>query len=170
MRNVRSAEKFLLIGYSIVLLFMLLHDWVPLGPLNDVEAIKAAKSSGELVTTTLIGVIQIVLLMTIILIYIGRKYPLWIKLWLMIHPSCIFIGAILSWWVPYLFGIGAEVKVADYTLMFSNTHSFLPVMNGIVPNTIHLIFHLSLFLCICITIYLNMTQNKIKKIQRDSIA
>jgi len=70
-----------------------------------------------------------------ILFFIGKRYPILIKIWLIVHPLCIFLGAIMAWWVPYLFGIGAEERVERYNAMFGNTHAFLPVMNGIVPNT-----------------------------------
>ncbi|MFD2043493.1 hypothetical protein ACFSTA_03785 [Ornithinibacillus salinisoli] len=158
-RKIRMSEKLLIFCYSIVLLFLLLHDWVPLGTLNDVEAVKADKSTNELLLTTLIGVTQILLLMGIVLFYFGRKHPLWIKLWLIIHPACIFAGAIMDWWLPYLFGIGAEERVERYSQMFGDTHAFLPVMHGIVPNTLHTIFHMSLFFCIILMIYISLTKN-----------
>lgn len=162
-RNVRTSEKFLILGYSLILIFMLVQDWVSLGSLNDIEAITANKSSNELIVVTLIGVVQILLLMGIILFFLGKRYPLWAKLWLIIHPLCILSGAIMSWWIPYLFGIGAEEKAERFNNMFGNTHSFLPVMNGIVPNTLHTIFHLVLFLCIILTIYIFFTRHNNRK-------
>lgn len=37
-RQIRLQEIFLSIGLCLILLFMLVHDWVPLGKLNDVQA------------------------------------------------------------------------------------------------------------------------------------
>jgi hypothetical protein len=133
---------------------MIVQDWIPLGALNDVEAIAATQSTSELITTTLIGVIQILLLLGGVLFFIGKKYPVWAKIWLIIHPACIFIGALVAWWIPYLFGVGAEARVDRYNVIFGNTHAFLPVINGIVPNTLHTLFHLILFTCIVLTIYI----------------
>lgn len=162
-RKVRLSEKLLLIGFSFILLFMVIHDWVPLGSLNDVEAIAADRSVSELLIVTFIGVAQILLLMGFVLFFMGKKYPIWIKLWLVIHQIFIFTGAILDWWIPYFTGYGAEERVERYTQMFGNTHSFLPEMHGIVPNTIHTLFHTTLFICIILTIYIILTDRKKEK-------
>ncbi|WP_096271527.1 hypothetical protein [Paucisalibacillus globulus] len=159
MRKIRFSEKVLLIGYCFILLFMIVQDWVPLGSLNDIDAIKQVKTTNELLLVTLIGVLQVTFLIFLILLFIGKRYPLFLKLWLIIHPSCIFAGVLMSWWIPYLTGIGAAEKVASYTSMFGNTHTFLPVMNGIVPNTLHTLFHASLFCCILVSIYIFVTDS-----------
>ncbi|MFK4997462.1 hypothetical protein ACI2OX_07640 [Bacillus sp. N9] len=87
--------------FSIILLFMIVQDWVPLGSLNDIQAISAARSFNELVIVTMIGVVQILLLMGLVLIFMGKRYPIWIKLWLIIHQACIFAGVLIDWWIPY---------------------------------------------------------------------
>ena len=153
-RKIRKSEKILLFGLSLLFLFMMVHDWIPLGSLNDIQDVSAENSKKELVIATSIGAVQILLLMAILLLFIGKKYPVWAKLWLIIHPSCIFVGAMMSWWIPYLFGIGAEERAERYRVIFGNTHSFLPVKNGIVPNTLHSLFHLTLLLCIILVIYI----------------
>ena len=159
-REIRVQEKFLIAGYGLILLFMFVQDWVPLGPLNDIQAIAQENSARELIVVTLIGLVQIVILMVLILCFIGRRYPIWAKIWLIIHPSCIFAGVLMAWWIPYFFGFGAEEKAERYQTMFGNTHSFLPVMHGIVPNTLHTIFHVTLFLCILLTIYISFRDRK----------
>lgn len=131
-----------------------------LGPLNDIQAIAQENSTRELIVVTLIGVVQIVILMVLILCFIGKRYPIWAKVWLIIHSSCIFAGVLMAWWIPYFFGFGAEEKAERYQTMFGNTHSFLPVMHGIVPNTLHTIFHVTLFLCILLTIYISFRDRK----------
>ena len=168
-RNVRKSEIMLLLGFSLIFLFMLVHDWIPLGSLNDIEAVAAENTKRELVMVTSIGAVQFLLLIIILLVFIGKTYPIWIKLWLMIHPSCIFIGAMLSWWIPYLFGFGAEEKLERYQMIFGNTHSFLPVMNGIVPNTLHTLFHLTLLLCIILATYISFSGNKKRRHQHRQV-
>lgn len=159
-RNIRLSEKLLLIGLIFIFLFMIVHDFVPLGPFNDVEAILNDRPLKELIFVTIVNAGQILLIIIGVLFFIGKKYPIIIKLWLIIHQSCIFIGALIAWWIPYIFGIGAEQRVERYQEMFGNTHSFLPIMNGIVPNTIHTIFHFTLLFCIILTIYICVTNNK----------
>nr|WP_255723413.1 hypothetical protein [Sporosarcina sp. ACRSL] len=150
----------MVVGYGLILFFMIVQDWVPLGKLNDIQAIAAEKSTSELLFVTLSGVIQIALLMGLVLLFIGKRYPLWAKLWLLIHPACLFAGVLFAWWIPYLFGVGAEEKVDSYVRMFGDTHSFLPVMNGIVPNTLHTFFHVTLAICILLTIYIFCTNRR----------
>lgn len=159
-RNIRLSEKLLLIGLIFIFLLMIVHDFIPLGPFNDVEAILNDRPLKELIFVTIVNAGQILLIIIGVLFFIGKKYPIIIKLWLIIHQSCIFIGALIAWWIPYIFGIGAEQRVERYQEMFGNTHSFLPIMNGIVPNTIHTIFHFTLLFCIILTIYICVTNNK----------
>ncbi|WP_010648682.1 hypothetical protein [Oceanobacillus massiliensis] len=168
-RNVRTAERLLLAGYGLILLFMFIQDLVPLGQLNDIAAVKMENSTTGLIITTLIGVIQIMMLIGLSLLFIGKHYPIWAKLWLIIHPSCILAGAIWSWWIPYLTGINAEAKIERYTAMFGDTHAFLPTMNGIVPNTLHTFFHFTLLCCIVLTIYICITDHKSKHSNHSTI-
>lgn len=161
-RKVRVSEKILLVGLSFILLFMLIHDWVPLGPLNDVQAVMDTRSFQELITITLFGAGQILLLMGIVVWFMGKKYPLWAKLWLIIHQGFILSGAMLDWWIPYFTGYGAEERVERYSAMFGDTHAFLPVMNGIIPNTIHVLFHATLALCLLVTIYISLTDSRVR--------
>lgn len=159
-REIRVSEILLFAGLSFILLFMIIHDWVPLGPFNDIQAIRGENSVNELIIVTLINAIQILLLLGLLLIFIGKRYPIWIKLWLMIHQVCIFVGVFISWWIPYFYGYGAEQKAERYHQMFGDIHSFLPVMNGIVPNTIHVLFHITLLFCIILTIYISFTSSR----------
>lgn len=135
---------------------------VPLGSLNDVHTILEQHSFNELLIITISGVIQFALLLGGVIFFIGKRYPIWVKLWLVIHQSFIFLGALIAWWIPYLFGIGAEQRVERYNQMFGTTHTFLPVMNGIVPNTLHTVFHLVLLICIVLTLYISLTSSSKK--------
>ncbi len=167
-RDIRLSEKLLVWGYIFILIFMIVQDLVPMGTLNDVEAIASVESLNEIIVTTLIGVVQILLILGGVLLFMGRKYPLLVKIWLIVHPASILSGAIMSWWIPYFFGTGTEEKIERFNIMFENTHSFLPVMNGIVPNTLHTLFHLMLLICIILTGYIFLTKkSKDKGIEKD---
>lgn len=159
-REIRLSEKLLLAGFSFILLFMIVQDLIPLGPLNDVQAIAKNRSFSELLMVTMIGTVQFLLLTGGLIYFMGKRYALWVKLWLFIHQVCIFAGALIAWWIPYLFGIGAEQRVEKYNQMFGDTHTFLPVMNGIVPNTLHTIFHIVLLTCIILTTYISLSDLK----------
>ena len=62
-REIRFSEKLLLIGYGIILLFMFVQDWIPIGSLNDVEAILEINSFDYVLTTTIINAGQILFIM-----------------------------------------------------------------------------------------------------------
>lgn len=129
MRNIRASEKMYLCGLGLILLFMLIHDWVPLGSLNDVEALKAENTTGELIMITLINTLSISIMIAVSLLYTGKRYPIWARLWLIIHLGFILYGAVSAWWIPYFFGADLTM-IERYGNMFGNTHAFLPVMNG----------------------------------------
>jgi len=67
-RNIKKTEMMLVIGYSLILLFMIVQDWVPLGSLNDVEAIREVHSNQSLITMTIINVFQILILLSLVII------------------------------------------------------------------------------------------------------
>ncbi|SFM45554.1 hypothetical protein SAMN04487943_11939 [Gracilibacillus orientalis] len=159
-RQIRLVEKLLLLGLSLILIFMIVQDLVPLGSLNDLDAISQDRSFNEILIVTLVGVVQILLLLGMVLIFMGKRYPIWIRLWLVIHQLFIFAGALIDWWIPYFFGYGAEQRVERYEKMFGDTHSFLPVIHGIVPNTLHVMFHTLLLSCIILSIYISLTNRR----------
>lgn len=166
-RKIRLSERGLLLGLYAILLLMLVQDWVPLGSLNDIDSVFQVHSFTDILTSTLINAGQFVLLIFIVRLFIGRRYPGWARLWLIIHQGFILAGVLMAWWIPYLFGIGAEEKTEPYGITFGNTHAFLPEMNGITPNTLHTGFHAVLLICFLLTCYMAFTgPNKKKKSRR----
>lgn len=120
--------------------FLWLHDWVPLGPLNNVARVRAEDSTPALVKTTLIQSVPYTLGLIFSVSFRQTQHPAWTLEWLWISYVLLFLGELRAWWVPYL--VRAEpVRVERYTRMFGGTHAFLPVRNGIVPNTLHCLLH-----------------------------
>jgi len=128
----------LLLLQLLVLLFLALHDWIPLGRLNDVQAVKAADSPARLITITALSAAPSAVGLAGSLVYLGRPYPTWLLVWLWLTFAGLLVGQIRAWWVPYLF-VPEPARAARYQAMFARTHAFLPVRNGIRPNTLHLI-------------------------------
>lgn len=158
-RNITLVEKFFITGLGLIFLFLLLHDWIPLGPLNDLQGIRDANSLKSLILTTIINVFSISVVIGITLVYIGKRYPIWARIWLIVHLGAILYGAISAWWIPYFFGTDNEI-VERYNVMFGDTQAFLPVMNGIVPNTVHVLFHVTLFICWLLNIFISLKNKK----------
>ncbi len=117
-----------------------LHDLVPLGPLNDVKAVRAQDTTIRLIRVTLIQSAPY----TIGLIYsiraMGGRCPEWLIWWLSISYGLLFLGEIRAWWIPYLIRAEPE-RALRYRAMFGGTHAFLPERNGITPNSLHCVLH-----------------------------
>jgi hypothetical protein len=79
----------------------------------------------------------------------GHKYPQWLNSWLWISYALLLAGQLRAWWIPYLLRADPE-RAARYRIMFGKTHSFLPVRNGLVPNTAHIMLHLATVLTLVV--------------------
>jgi hypothetical protein len=123
-------------------LFLALHDWVPLGRLNDVKAARGANPGGKLAVGTIISVIPFAIGLGASGFYLGRAYPVWLFWWLWISYCLLFVGELKAWWIPYFFRADPALT-ARYRVMFGATHAFLPERNGIRPNALHAILHVA---------------------------
>jgi len=122
-------------------LFLALHDWIPLGSLNDMKAVRAENSRVKLLSGTLISTTPFAFGLAASAVHLGRPYPTWLLYYLSISYGLLFLGELQAWWIPYFFRPD-PVRAARYQAMFGNTHAFLPARNGIRPNTLHIILHL----------------------------
>lgn len=123
-------------------LFLAFHDWIPLGTLNDVKAVRAENPGRKLLAATLISIVPFAIGLAASAAYFSGVYPKWLLWWLWISYVFLFAGELQAWWIPYLFRSEPE-RVARYQVMFGKTHAFLPVRNGIRINTLHAILHLA---------------------------
>lgn len=122
--------------------FLWLHDWVPLGRLNDVRAVRRQDPVSRLVRVTLIQSVPFTIGLYFSARHLNGAFPGWLMLYLWISYGALFAGQLRAWWVPYL--LRAEPARAErYAAMFGETHAFLPVRNGLVPNTAHITLHVA---------------------------
>jgi hypothetical protein len=133
-------EAILLTLEALQVCFLWIHDWIPLGRLNDVAAVRSQDTLGRLVTVTVVQSLPWTIGLYFSVRYLGRAYPDWLDSWLWISYVVLLLGQIRAWWIPYLFRPDPK-RAARYRIMFGNTHSFLPVRNGLVPNTAHIMLH-----------------------------
>lgn len=125
---------------AIQVAILWLHDWAPLPPLNDVSAVRAADSTGRLVTVTVVQSVPYTIGLVFSLEALANGVPGWLRYWLWISYGLLFLGELRAWWLPYLIRAEPE-RAARYRAMFGATHSFLPEHNGIRPNTLHVVLH-----------------------------
>jgi hypothetical protein len=137
-----GLEQILLALQAFQVVFLLVHDWIPLGRLNDVAAVRGEDTLRRLVIVTLVQSVPWAAGLFFSAWYFGRPYPAWLGMWLWITYALLLVGQIRAWWIPYLFKAEPE-RAERYQRMFGNTHSFLPERNGLVPNTAHILLHLS---------------------------
>jgi hypothetical protein len=121
-------------------LFLSLHDWIPLGSLNNLTAVRAANSIGKLLLATAISTSFFLFGFVVSLLHRSGPFPHWLLWYLLISYLFLFYGELQAWWIPY-FGKPQPERAARYELMFANTHAFLPARNGIPLNTLHILLH-----------------------------
>jgi len=114
---------------------------VPVAPLNDVAAVRAADSAVRLIVVALIQSVPFTIGLVFSVAALAHGVPGWLWNWLWISYGLLFFGELQAWWVPYLVRPDPE-RAARYRVMFGRTHSFLPERRGIRPNTLHVALHL----------------------------
>jgi hypothetical protein len=123
-----------------VVLFIAIHDWIPLGRLNNLSGIRAADSRLRRLWVTAISALPFAIGLAGSMYYGGSRFPDWLLYLLWISYLAGVYGMLRAWWVPYLI-VPDPVRAARYQVRFAHTHAFLPVRNGIRPDTLHVSFH-----------------------------
>jgi hypothetical protein len=143
LESARSSLQILLLGLQAVqVTFLWVHDWIPLGSLNDVAAVRSQDSFARLSIVTLVQSLPFTLVFLASAQHLGHPYPSWLMIWLWVSYALLLLGQFRAWWLPYLFRPEPE-RTARYLIMFGNTHAFLPQRNGLVPNTAHVLLHIA---------------------------
>jgi hypothetical protein len=122
-----------------VVLFVALHNWIPLGTLNNIKGVRVEFPTGKLLLTTLINFTPFAIGLAATAFYFGRVYPGWVFWWLWVTYGLACYGSFTAWWMPYLLRPDPQ-RAARYRTMYAATHAFLPERNGIRPNTLHVLF------------------------------
>lgn len=135
-----------------LLLFIALHDWITLPPFNDIPALKTGQSFASRLQNTIINSMLVLIPLTLTIIY-APMFPLWAILTIVLFYAIGTCGTICAWWMPYF--LGCSEKYAHILRKYDNTHHFLPARGkNIVPNTLHVILHIQVWLCLLIALYL----------------
>jgi len=124
----------------LVVLFVALHDWIPLGVLSTLAAVRAVDSASRRVAVTLLSTLPYAIGFAASAYYASTGLPMWLMWWLWISYGAGMYGMLRAWWLPYLF-VPDPVRAARYQRRFAQTHAFLPMRNGIRPDTLHVLFH-----------------------------
>ena len=125
---------------SLVVLFIALHDWVPLGKLNNLAGVRAVDTTARLFFVSVLSTLPYAVGLVATLHYASSRNPHWLTWWLWISYSLGIYGMLRAWYWPYLFG-GNPARGKRYQQRFAHTHAFLPTIHGIRPDTLHVCFH-----------------------------
>lgn len=140
--SLRSWQAAAIALQSLQFLILLLHDWIPLGSLTDVAAVRRMNKLKHLLIGTAVTSVPVAWALWRSIANFGHPYPHGLKIGLWLIYGILFVGELQSWWIPYVFGASPE-KVQRFQELFGRTHAFLPVRHGIVPNTFHVLLHLA---------------------------
>ena len=126
---------------TLVVAFLLFHDWIPLGRLNNLAAIRGQDTLLRSIFVTLLPAVPAAIGLFFSARHFGQSYPDWLEMLLWITYGLFILGMLRAWWIPYLVLPDPE-RAARYQIIFADTHSFLPRRNGMAPDTLHTLFHL----------------------------
>jgi hypothetical protein len=140
----------LLVLQGIQVLFLLLHDWVPLGRLSNLEAVRASDTRARLFWTTILSALPFALVFAVCCAHgTLARWPGWLQTWLWWTYGLTLVGTVFAWWGPYLLWHSPE-RAERYKVRFAGTWKFLPERNGIAPDALHVLYHL----CVLATVVL----------------
>ena len=87
------------------MLFLALHDWVPLARLNNIAAVRRVHGVQRILIGTLINAVPFTFGLEQAFITRGQPLPHWLWMYLIISYGILFAGEIEeSWWLTYFFG------------------------------------------------------------------
>lgn len=138
-----------------VVLFIALHDWLPLGGLNNLAGIRAVDTRMQLLRTTVLSTLPFAVGLAGS-VYYSTHFPTWLMLVLWITYGGALYGILRAWYLPYLV-YSDPARAARYRERFADTHAFLPVRNGIRPDTLHVTFHAVLLVLIVLLFVLTFS-------------
>jgi hypothetical protein len=135
---------FLIGTQAVQVLFLLLHDCVPLGRLSNLAAVRAIDSTTKVLWTTLLSALPY----AVGLGWSIAAFPYWpggLHIYLEWLYSITLAAVLWAWWIPYL-SPSDSARAERYRTRFAGTLTFLPKRHGFAPDVLHTVYH-----CIVLT-------------------
>jgi len=92
-----AFEELLLALQVFQVVFLWVHDWIPLGRLNDVSAVRSQDTLQRLVIVTAVQSVPFTIGLFLSARYLGQPYPAWLDGWLWISYGILFVGQMRAW-------------------------------------------------------------------------
>jgi hypothetical protein len=71
----------LVIGKVMAVVFLVFHDWVPLGKLNNVAGLRAVDTTNRLAFTTAVSTMPFAAVLVVSILFASVEYPNWLLWW-----------------------------------------------------------------------------------------
>ncbi len=138
-----------------VVLFMALHDWLPLGALNNLRAVRASDSRARLLVVTILSTLPFAIVLAGTIAGATGRRAGWAVPAGAVAYGLMIVGILRAWWIPYAVRPD-PARARRYQARFADTHAWLPRRNGIRPDTLHTVFHalaVATFVLFCIAAF-----------------
>ncbi len=140
----RTIEAWLIALQCLQVAFLLLHDWVPLGRLTNLQAVRGLDSTAGLFWTTVFSALPFLLPLVFCCAYwLAPGWPMWLQMWLWWTYGLNLAAVLFAWWIPYL-SPSDSARAARYRVRFAGTLTFLPQRHGFAPDALHTTYHLTI--------------------------
>jgi hypothetical protein len=138
----------LIVVTVIYLVSVLVHDWVPMFPLNDL--VRQSEHPIRIRALVELGnVLPIGVILVLAVIFPEGRLPLGASIYIGAYLVIFAALAWLSWYQPYFFGTSPARESAS-AREYGRTVQVLPSRGGRVrPNLVHLVLHV-MFLAVAI--------------------
>ena len=109
---------------TVVVVFLLFHDWVKLGRLNNLATIRSQDTLQHRIFVTLLPGLPTAIGLFYSVRYFGQGYPHGLEMLLWITYGVLLVGLLRAWWIPYL--LVADPKRAGALSGHFRRHALLP--------------------------------------------
>jgi hypothetical protein len=134
-----STEAVLIGTQAIQVVFLLLHDWIPLGRLSNLAAVRAIDSTQRLLWTTLLSALPYAFGLGFSAATFPN-WPMWLRTYLDWMYGISLLAILRAWWIPYL-SPSDSARAERYRQRFAGTLAFLPKRHGFAPDALHTVYH-----------------------------
>lgn len=134
-----STESLLIALQAVQVVFLLLHDWVPLGRLSNLTAVRSVDSTAKLFWTTFVSALPFGFGLAAS-IATFPDWPTWLRFYLEVMYSITLVAILRAWWIPYLSPFDSA-RAERYRTRFAGTLTFLPKRHGFSPDVLHTVYH-----------------------------
>jgi hypothetical protein len=148
----QTIEAWLIGLQSLQVVFLLLHDWIPLGRLTTLAAIQSIDSRSRLLWTTLLSALPYAAVLAVSIATFPH-WPISLRIWLEWTYTITIAMILFAWWIPYL-SPSDSPRAERYRTRFAGTLTFLPKRHGFAPDALHTVYHASVLATVFLLILL----------------